>query len=132
MPCQDATRKNRDVILLCRICTQILRGSFGIRQDASLCNFYCSNKCPIGREYVPEVELKDLTQITLEVLSTLNSLEKEKDRFIEIAADSRITKEEIPDFLNIKRKLEQISLTADSLRLWIDHSIANGEIDSLE
>ncbi len=76
--------------------------------------------------------MKDLTQITLEVLSTLNSLEKEKYRFIEISADSRITKEEIPDFLNIKRKLEQISLTADSLRLWIDHSIAKGEMDPLE
>ena len=101
-------------------------------KDGSLCNYYCSNKCPIGKEYVPKVEFKDLTQITLEVLSTLNSLEKEKDRFIEIAADSRITKEEIPDFLNIKRKLEQISLTADSLRLWIDHSIAKGEMDPLE
>nr|MBQ4457085.1 hypothetical protein [Clostridia bacterium] len=76
--------------------------------------------------------MKDLTQITLEVLSTLNSLEKEKDRFIEIAADSRITKEEILDFLSIKRKLEQISLTADSLRLWIDHSIAKGEMDPFE
>ena len=95
-------------------------------------NYYCSNKCPIGKEYVPQVEFKDLTQITLEVLSTLNSLGKEKDRFIEIAADSRTTKEEIPDFLNIKRELEQISLTADSLRLWIDHSIAKGEMDPLE
>ena len=101
-------------------------------KNASLCNYYCSQKCPIGKEYVPEVELKDLTQITLEVLSTLNSLEKEKDRFIEIAADSRITEDEIPDFLNIKKKLEQISLTADSLRLWIEHSVAKGEMDKLE
>ena len=101
-------------------------------KDASMCNYYCSRKCPIGKEYVPEVELKDLTQITLEVLSTLNSLEKEKDRFIEIAADSKITEDEIPDFLNIKQKLEQISLTADSLRLWIEHSIAIGEMNKLE
>ncbi|MCR4655556.1 MAG: helix-turn-helix transcriptional regulator [Lachnospiraceae bacterium] len=101
-------------------------------KDASLCNYFCSHKCPIGKEYVPEVELKDLTQITLEVLSTLNSLEKEKDRFIEIAADSRIAEDEIPDFLNIKKKLEQISLTADSLRLWIEHSVAKGEMGKLE
>ena len=57
---------------------------------------------------------------------------KEKDRFIEIAADSRITEDEIPDFLNIRKKLEQISLTADSLRLWIEHSVAKGEMDKLE
>ena len=101
-------------------------------KDAALCNYYCSNKCPIGKEYVPQVELKDLTQITLEVLSTLNSLEKEKDRFIEIAADSKITEDEMPDFLTIKKKLEQISLTADSLRLWIDHSIATGDMSAAE
>lgn len=100
-------------------------------KNASLCNYYCSQKCPIGREYIPEIELKDLTQITLEVLATLNSLEKDKDRFIEIAADSKVTDDERADFIKIKKKLEQISITADSLRLWIDQSVIEGEFDSL-
>ena len=30
-----------------------------------LCNYYCSNQCPIGQEYVPEVKMKDLSQIVL-------------------------------------------------------------------
>ncbi len=47
-----------------------------------LSNYYCSHECPIGRVYVPEVELKDLSQITLEMLATLNALDKEKNRFI--------------------------------------------------
>lgn len=100
-------------------------------KNASLCNYYCSQKCPIGREYIPAIELKDLTQITLEVLATLNSLEKDKDRFIEIAADSKVTDDERADFIKIKKKLEQISITADSLRLWIDQSVIEGEFDSL-
>lgn len=36
-------------------------------------NYYCSHECPIGKKYIPEVKLKDLSQITLEVLSSLNS-----------------------------------------------------------
>ncbi|MBR6770179.1 MAG: XRE family transcriptional regulator, partial [Lachnospiraceae bacterium] len=27
-----------------------------------LCNYYCSNECPIGKQYVPEVKIKDLSQ----------------------------------------------------------------------
>ena len=39
-------------------------------KNPSLCNYYCSHECPIGQEYVPEVKLKDLSQITLEMLAS--------------------------------------------------------------
>lgn len=35
-----------------------------------LCNYYCANECEIGKQYVPEVKMKDLTQIVLEMLSS--------------------------------------------------------------
>ena len=56
-------------------------------KNPTLCNYYCSHECPIGQEYVPEVKLKDLSQITLEMLASLNSLEKEKMRLVEITVD---------------------------------------------
>ena len=28
-----------------------------------LCNYYCANQCPIGQQYVPEIKVKDLSQI---------------------------------------------------------------------
>ena len=98
-------------------------------KNPSLCNYYCSHECPIGQEYVPEVAAKDLTMITLEMLSTLNTLTKEKDRMIDIAADGKITEDEIPDFLEIKENLENMSLAIDSLKLWVEHTIVSGEID---
>jgi hypothetical protein len=52
---------------------------------------YCSHECPIGQEYVPEVKVKELSQIVLQMLATMNSLEKAKDRFIEITADGEIS-----------------------------------------
>lgn len=98
-------------------------------KNPSLCNYYCSHECPIGQEYVPEVQVKDLSQITLEVLAALNTLEKEKSRFIEITVDGEISPAELPDFLRIQDTLEKMALTVDSLRLWVDKSIAAGNIE---
>ncbi len=85
-----------------------------------LCNYYCSNECPIGIKYVPQVQAKELTQIVLEVLATLNSLEKDKERLIEISADGEVSQEEEKDFGYIKDQLDRISMAVDSLQLWID------------
>ena len=98
-------------------------------KKAQLCNYYCSHDCPIDVEYIPEIQIKDLSQIVLEMLATLNSIEKDKDRLIEISADSQITEDEFKDFVNIQDKLNRISLTADSLQLWIKNTIAQGGID---
>ena len=89
-------------------------------KNPALCNYYCSHKCPIGKEYVPEVTAKDLSMITLEMLSTLNTLSKEKDRMIDIAADGKVSEDEIPDFLRIKEYLDSMSLTIESFKLWVE------------
>lgn len=94
-----------------------------------LCNYYCSAKCPLGKESVPPVEEKNLSQITLEVLATLNNLNKEKERMIEITADGVISDDEMKDFSRIRKQLSQISMTVDSLQLWIENTIAEGGID---
>ena len=98
-------------------------------KNPALCNYYCSHECSIGQEYIPEVAAKDLSVITLEMLSTLNTLAKEKDRMIDIAADGKVTEDEISDFLRIKENLECMSLTIESLKLWVEKTIASGEID---
>lgn len=95
----------------------------------NLCNYYCSNECPIGQQYVPEIKMKDLSQITLEMLNSLNSLAKAKDRLIEITVDGEITQDEYQDFATIQKQLFQISMTVDSLQLWFEKNIADGKID---
>lgn len=99
-------------------------------QKPSLCNYYCSHECPIGQEYVPEIKSKDLSQITLEMLATLNSLDKEKNRLIEITVDGEISADEINDFKAIQTKLEEMAMTIDSLNLWVSNTIASGKIDT--
>jgi transcriptional regulator with XRE-family HTH domain len=73
-----------------------------------LCNYYCSHECPIGQQYVPEVQLKELSQITLETVNALNNLEKQKNRLIEISVDGQITEDEFEDFESIQKNLRQI------------------------
>jgi hypothetical protein len=96
----------------------------------NLCNYYCSHECPIGREYVPEVKLKDLSQIVLEMLASLNTIDKRKDRLIEITADGKIGADELADFRKIQEQLSRISLSVDSLRLWVEDTLAKGNITS--
>ena len=97
-------------------------------KNPALCNYYCSHECPIGMEYVPEVKEKSLSQITLEMLATLNKLTKAKERLIEITVDEELTVDEIPDFLEIKEELERMSMAIASLNLWINTTIAEGKI----
>lgn len=95
----------------------------------SLCNHYCSTQCPIGQQYVPEIQVKELSSIVLEMLASLNSVNKKKDRLIEITADGRIDNEEIDDFLYIQEELERISITVETLQLWTEKMLAHGVID---
>ena len=96
----------------------------------SLCNYFCSNDCPIGREYVPEVQIKELSAIVIEMLASLNSVNKTRDRLIEIAADGIISDDEIDDFIQIQNELERISITVETLQLWAEKMLANGVIDA--
>lgn len=96
----------------------------------SLCNYYCSHECPIGKEYVPEVQVKELSAIVLEMLASLQSVNKTKERLIEIAADGIIANDEIDDFIYIQNELERISITVETLQLWAEKMLAHGVIDA--
>ena len=97
-----------------------------------LCNYYCSQECPIGQQYVPEIKVKDLAQIAIETLNSLNRISKEKDRLLEIVEDGQVTPDEYKDFFEIKKTLEKIALSVDTLQLWVDKSIADGHMESAE
>ena len=98
-------------------------------KQPSLCNHYCANQCPIGQQYVPEVKVKDLSQIVLEMLASLNSMSKQKERLIEITVDGKISGDELEDFIRIQEELERISIAVETLQLWAERMLATGAID---
>lgn len=98
-------------------------------KQPGLCNYYCANQCPIGQQYVPEVKIKDLSQIVLEMLASLNSMQKKKERLIEITVDGVVSKDELEDFIYIQEELERISIAVETLQLWSERMLATGVID---
>ena len=98
-------------------------------KNPNLCNYYCSKQCPIGMKYVPEIKMKNLSQIILEMLASLNSMSKNQERLIEITYDGDISNDEIEDFIRIQMELERISTTVETLRLWCEQMLAQGIID---
>ena len=98
-------------------------------KQPTLCNYYCANQCPIGQQYVPEVKVKDLSQIVLETIASLNKMQKQKERLIEITVDGQITGDELSDFVHIQQELEKISVAVETLQLWCEGMLDTGAID---
>lgn len=73
--------------------------------------------------------VKDLAQIVLEMVSKLNSMNREKDRLIDIASDGQISEDEYKDFSSIKKQLTEMSMSIEAFRIWVDKTIAEGKID---
>lgn len=95
----------------------------------SLYNYYCANQCPIGQQYVPEIKVKDLSQIVLETIASLNAMQRQKERLIEITVDGHISGDELADFVAIQEQLEKISVAVETLQLWCERMLATGAID---
>ncbi len=99
-----------------------------VYSEPNLPNLFCANECPLGKAYVAEVEVKDISVVTLEILNLLNRLTKQKERLVDITVDGAITPDEYKDFREIKKNLEHMSMAIDSMQLWIDNMIVEGKI----
>lgn len=91
-----------------------------VYKKPELINYYCRNNCAIGKEYFEDVKPASLSSIVLSVLSSLSSLDKDKERLIEIASDDTISADEKVEFDKIKKKLEEMSNIVESLKLWVN------------
>ena len=72
--------------------------------------------------------MKDLSQIILGMLASLNSMQRKQERLIEITEDGEISDEELKDFIQIQKELDRISMTVTTLKLWSEQQLAIGNI----
>ena len=96
----------------------------------AIINYYCTHDCDIGGRYISEVKPKELSQIAIETLNSLNKLAQVKDRLLEIVEDGTISEDELEDFRTIKSNLDKIAGAVESLQLWLNESIARGSLDA--
>ncbi|MBQ9210072.1 MAG: helix-turn-helix domain-containing protein [Clostridia bacterium] len=95
-----------------------------------LCNYYCSQECPIGRGRTPRVESKNLVQIVVETLNGINRLSQYKDRMLEIAEDGALSADEYEDFGEIKETLDKLQVSVSTMQLWLEEQMAKGELEA--
>ncbi len=97
--------------------------------NPELSNYYCTHECPIGMKYEHVVSLKELPQLTVELLSALHAMEDEQNRLIDIAVDGRVNDFERRQFDVILGKLNALDRSIHGMRIWIEHAIYTGKID---
>jgi len=98
-------------------------------KEPRLCNYYCANDCPIGQNSVPEITYTNIFQVVVEMIMSLNSIQKSQERLIEILVDGTIKDDEIEDFVKIQKSLKNIVTTAEALQLWTEKMVVDGKIN---
>ena len=91
-------------------------------------NYYCTHECSIGREIVDVIEPSNLSELSLKIFNSLSSLDKQKTRLLEIAEDGKLSPDEIDDFKAIQDNLNKISNVVDSLKLWVNQAVSEGNL----
>ena len=98
-------------------------------ENPELSNYYCTHECPIGMKYVQRAELKELPQLTVELLSALHAMELERDQLIDISVDGRVNSFERKEFDVILQKLSALDRAIRGMRIWIEHALWTGKMD---
>ena len=98
-------------------------------ENPELSNYYCTHECPIGMKYVQKAELKELPQLTVELLSALHAMEQEQNRLIDISVDGRVSEAERKQFDVILQKLAALDRSIRGMRIWIEHALYTGKLD---
>ncbi|MBQ7173893.1 MAG: helix-turn-helix domain-containing protein [Lachnospiraceae bacterium] len=98
-----------------------------VYQDPLLANTYCATQCPIGQKYVPQLTEKELSQITLDILASLNELNTDRERLVDITVDGGITADENADFSRICGALRKMSIASNTLQLWLEKRLQDAD-----
>lgn len=84
-------------------------------------NYYCCNECAIGKIDAPEVTYTgNIHEILVKMAVSLENVNREKIRLMEILEDGKVDKDEMPDYKKISDELEHISMTIEALQLWCE------------
>ena len=78
---------------------------------------------------MPEVSVKDLRQIVLEMMVSLNSMQGKQNRLMEISIDNTVDDNQMEDFIEIQEELEKISVLVETLQFWSEEMLAEGKIN---
>ena len=83
-----------------------------------LMNFYCTSACPIGQKMVPKAELRELDRLTVKFLNALERIKGADKSLLAIAADGKLTPDEIPAMEELLEAIKAISAVGYELEIF--------------
>ena len=83
-----------------------------------LMNFYCTSACPIGQKIVPKAELRELDRLTVKFLNALERINGADKSLLAIAADGKLTPDEIPAMEELLEAIKAISAVGYELEIF--------------
>lgn len=78
---------------------------------------HCAGSCAIGRIYHPVFEIGNVATGTLQLMQELQDVNEQMNALIRIAADGRITPDEIPEFEAILQELTELGEAIERMKL---------------
>lgn len=91
-----------------------------------LLNSYCTHDCPAGALIHPELELKPVERIALQILKNTNNLDSVRNTIADITADGKIDETEKPKLDDVLEYLQTLEVSIGEFRLWAVKNI--GEV----
>lgn len=91
-------------------------------------NRYCKNECPIGYDLPLATEISTIEGVVIRLLRQFDPeiINEMQRSLLDIAADGRVTEEEIPKLREVVDTVDRISVAIDQLRL-VSERIINGD-----
>lgn len=83
-----------------------------------LMNFYCTSACPIGEKMVPKAELQELDRLAVKFLNALERIKGADKSLLSIAADGKLTPDEIPAMEELLEAIKAISAVGYELEIF--------------
>ena len=83
-----------------------------------LMNFYCTSACPIGQKIVPKAELRELDRLAVKFLNALDGIKGTDKALLSIAADGKLTPDEIPAMEELLEAIKAISTVGYELEIF--------------
>ena len=85
-----------------------------------LMNFYCTSACPIGRKMMPKAELQELDRLAVKFLNALEGIKGTDRALLSIAADGKLTADELPAMEKLLEAVKAVSAVGCELQIFME------------
>ena len=89
-------------------------------QAPELMNFYCTSACPIGRKMMPRAELQELDRLAVKFLNALEGIKGTDRVLLSIAADGKLTADELPAMDKLLEVVKAVSAVGYELQIFVE------------